>query len=261
MAITQDGDQVSVFTLERNFETGLAEVGYGSWTPSAGFSARRVFGTYSAKFGGSVGPVPRGARIYGLSDFRAPDERVVTRRGIQLFRGQEIGLTCSGLHGAEAVVYPDGNAMLVKTNQENCGRLQCPHLVFMSTDIDGGRSCPLEGLSETDVNPETPRGGGLISLHPSMRVAAMDNIDFFQWGSDGQRLGHALDGGIFGRAQFWPTTERVPTRVDNKIADIFRSTDGGIYYYSWEDAGIVRYDTPFSKYMHVLISSLKCPLV
>lgn len=253
IAMTQDGDDVSVFTLERNFVTGLAEVGYGTWTPSGGFSPRIVFGEYSAKFGASVDAVPRGARLVGLSDFRKPDERIVTRNGIQLFRGQEIGLSCEGTQSSRTAVYPDGGAMLAKTARDNCGPLHCYHIVLMSTNVDGGRSCPLAGLDETEVS-SVLGGSGLIQLHPSLQVASLDDVIFFEWGSDGQRLRHVSDAGyLTGVSPFWPTTLRYPTRVSSTYSTKnYKQYDpSGIpYYYTWESAGVVRYETPFSQYMH-----------
>jgi hypothetical protein len=257
--MTQDGDEVALFTLERNFETGLAEIGYGTWAPGSGFSPRTVFGSYSAKFGGSVFSVPRGANIRGLSDFRSPDERLVTKAGIQRFGGREIGLTCDGTHETSAAVYPDGSGLLAKTHRENCGPLHCRFVVFMSTNVDGGRSCPLEGLSAEEVGADFVLGR--LILHPNMRVAGMANVTFFSWDEGGRRLAYVIDAGVR-VGKFWPTTERPPTRVESQYANGFgRQYDetGVPYFYTWEDAGVVRHEAPFAPYMNEVWQLVEVP--
>lgn len=254
MADSQEGTDVIVYMLERNFDTGLAEIRRGSWTPGGGIHRGVSFGSYSAAFGGTLGAHPRGAVVDGLSDDRAPDIRVVTKQGLAAFPNGEVAFTCEGTLGTYLSVYLDGGLTVFKSADEHCGPLQCNHLLGVSPQVDGGRICFLNDLNYDDVGDSRSRVW--FDVHPAVRIVGIANYPFVEFDAQGRTLRYAKSGGDSGveltSSPFWPNDVRVPTRVKNEFATKYpeyEDVTGVPYYYSWIDGGIERSPTPFAKYM------------
>jgi hypothetical protein len=170
--VQQEGEVVGVYTWERNFDSGLAEVGRSTWSPSTGLGEKRVFGAHLAPFGGSFLPGTGSAvAVTGLAGGRAlEDVRFVGRNGMILFAGGEIATTCSGQGDFSFVGHADEGTDAVWLNWRGvrcqpAARCRGFHSsVTWGSTVDGGVACLLDGFEFSDrVNPSVVP----MVFHPS----------------------------------------------------------------------------------------------
>lgn len=247
--VRQEGLEVGIYTLERNFDTGLAEVGRSTWMPSGGVSEKQLFGVYPAPFGGKfIGGSGSVVGVVGVGGSRTKvDIRFVSSSGLVRFRGQEEAVSCDSDGSLYTFSGSDDHVVWMSwLDARTCLPTQkrCSGPNFWGSQLDGGDVC-LMGEFQFPDTTEFAR----VEFHPWRRIAGYRDLAFVAWDENGSLISYATDAGVSRFAKFWPTIEGDPTRLGGLLTVVDGGVVGGLFRWRWTDAGVVQTGTPISRWM------------